>query len=425
MEILTSIAALITAAFFFEMLYHLVKYRVDKKRKKEALPEKKKAKKSGILFVICYIATILIGVAQGDTGNAYRTVSTEEQTENPAELSVSEDEAMEKDITQEKEKAKEEDQTEEESQTKEDKNQKNTEDYGEDYSEDYEEDYDFSEPEIDPDIAEEWEEEEYTIEEMEEKALTYTTLLTYTYDSTKHGKKVKTLIEDNKDASEKDFCYILEKSKLFSSKKTYEMTIDSSAEYMYYGDLKKDKPDGYGILYYEHFPVYIGEFSKGVKDGYGIDIIESDFYQAYLISYEGEFKDGLREGDGVEHRGFVEGSVLDSYYYALGMYKREALKCLDLSYDVPLIDSVQIYKGEFQDGEYDGDGVSYYGSGQIMYEGEFENGVYDGDGVLYFGDGQLQYEGKFKNGAYNGKGTLYSEDGDVIYKGEFKNGDIK
>ena len=46
----------------------------------------------------------------------------------------------------------------------------------------------------------------------------------------------------------------------------------------------------------------------------------------------------------------------------------------------------------------EGDGVEYYGSGQIKYKGEFKNGAYDGNGILYFENGEIEYEGKFKNG---------------------------
>lgn len=389
MDILIILAAFITAFFFVKMIFHLLRYMVDKLRKKDISLVKKKVKKSGIVFAICYVVTIMLGVMAGDTENAYTTASTEsnvkeERSDSVADLSTQEDEKQEE--------------------------------YG------YEE---YDEFVLDADIAEQWEENEYTIEEMEEKASTYTTLLTYTYENTSHGKKIKALIEDSQNAKENDFCYVLEKSKLTSAKKTYEMAVDGEAEYIYFGKIKKNKPDGYGILYHDRYPVYIGEFNKGVKDGYGIEIVESDLYNAYFIAYEGEFKDGLCEGDGTEYREFVEGTMLDSYYYALDMYCKEVLKYMDLRYDLALVDSVVTYKGEFRDGKYNGDGTSYYGSGQVMYEGDFESGAYNGKGNLYYGDGQIWYEGEFENGKYDGKGTLYTKEGDIEYKGKFKNGDIR
>lgn len=441
MDILITLVAFATTFFFIKMVFHSLKYLVNKVKKKDVSLIKKKVKKSGILLVICYVSTIILGVMAGSAESVYKTVDTEanvkeESVHKDVKEEVDDAQLMdEKDITSVDDEIEMEETTESVADFSMQEGEEQQEEY---YSEEeYDEEYEYEEEsvyeeqeyydefEIDEDIEAKWEEDEYTVEQMEEKASTYTTLLTYTYENSRQGKKIKELVEESQNAESEEFCYVLEKSKLTSNKKTYEMTIDSDAEYMYFGKTKKNKPDGYGILYHDRYPVYIGEFKKGVKNGYGIEIVESDLYDAYFIAYEGEFKDGVREGDGKEYTGFVEGTMLDSYYYAVDMYRKKALKYGDLRYDIALIGSVEIYHGEFQKGKYSGEGVYYYRSGQVMYEGTFEYGSFNGKGTLYYGDGQIWYKGEFKNDKYHGKGTLYSKEGEVQYKGKFKNGDIE
>lgn len=362
MEILFSMVSLITAFLFFMVFIYLVRYIWGKIRRKDTATLKKKAKQSGIAFVICYAAAIFSGIMAGSMEGAYVTVSTEVQRdENKENLNAAETEKAVDDGPK----------------------------------------------------------------EMKEKALTYTTLLTYPYSDSRKGKNITAIIQASKAAEEKDFSYLDENGKLASDKKTYEITVKEVTDYIYYGKVKKDKPDGYGILYYDRYPTYIGEFSKGVKDGYGIEIAYSELENAYFISYEGNFKNGLRDGSGKEYQEYVEGILSDSYYYEANLYEKQVLRYTDLRYDLPLIDNTIIYEGEFEDGSYGGKGIRYDIRGIVMYEGEFESGKYDGKGSLYYENGKIHYEGSFQNGEYDGKGTLYNEDGSVQYKGKFKRGDIK
>ena len=88
-----------------------------------------------------------------------------------------------------------------------------------------------------------------------------------------------------------------------------------------------------------------------------------------------------------------------------------------------------IYKGEFNNNQYDGKGELYDVVSQggkedsvLYYEGEFENGYRTGKGKMYHTEGEnageLYYEGDFYQSSLNGKGTIYYSE-DHIYEGGF------
>lgn len=390
MEALAMVFSFIAMFFFLRGLFNLFKHIMGKVRQKDTTIAKRKAKQSGIAFVSCYIVAIVAGVLSGSIENAYTLISKETITEK----SVQEDDAEEiiGDTVYENGKESVQEsmgEVSDSSNTKagvENENDADLEqdiidsaesDFGEkgeayeeyEDSEEYEDNEEFG---IDPDIAAEQEEWEYTVEEMDQKALTYTTLLDYSYKDADERKKIITLIQESKNAAEKFFSYVSEAKKWMSDKKEYKLTTIET-EYIYYGKTKNSKPDGYGILYYEQFPVYAGEFKAGQKEGYGIDI-ENSLDDGYFISYEGEFIHGLRSGKGIEYYEKPDEIVLDSYYHAANMYKREILKYSDLRYDVPLLDNRIVYEGSFKEGKYNGKGTLYRGNGEVEYTGTFNNG---------------------------------------------------
>jgi hypothetical protein len=108
-----------------------------------------------------------------------------------------------------------------------------------------------------------------------------------------------------------------------------------------------------------------------------------------LDIYEGEFKNGQMDGVG--------------NYYAY-------------------FPSFSGYQGEFKNNKYEGKGKHFLR--KRVYEGEFKNGKYDGVGTLYFHiDAPYKnYKGEFKNGHFHGKGILTVNQN--VYEGEFKDGEI-
>lgn len=211
--------------------------------------------------------------------------------------------------------------------------------------------------------------------------------------------------------------------------KRYAITANAS-EQVYYGALKDNKPNGFGVICdaLSDQYCYIGNFEKGFFEGYGItfnnttvDIGEIDaavergyllasdhdkagFYIAHCASYEGEWTKGKRSGKGNEFKitGRMNDLALDGFW--AGVF-------------YPMI-----YSGEFSNDEYDGNS-KFYAYGCMLYQGESKGEEPEGKGIAYYINGQVQYDGQWKKGRYHGTGTLYAENGDVIYQGKWNNGD--
>lgn len=176
----------------------------------------------------------------------------------------------------------------------------------------------------------------------------------------------------------------------------YAITNDDDFDYYYTGPLKKNKPDGIGILWHsfenceyleDGEKKYIGELKKGRFKGIGLELGEySEMYDGIVDYYFGEFKDSRKSGFGLD--------VIGDVYVC----------------------------GEFKKGYPNGEVVEYY-KDLLVYEGGMKDGDFSGKGTTYYEDGTVEYKGEFKKGKYHGKGTFYDEDGNKVYSGKWKNGD--
>lgn len=79
-----------------------------------------------------------------------------------------------------------------------------------------------------------------------------------------------------------------------------------------------------------------------------------------------------------------------------------------------------IYRGEVLNGVPHGTGKKYFPDGS-RYEGQWQNGQYSGDGILTWADKVSRYEGQFANGQRSGKGRMTYADGST-YEGDWKDG---
>lgn len=212
--------------------------------------------------------------------------------------------------------------------------------------------------------------------------------------------------------------------------------------FLYCGQLKNNRPDGYGILlaapqtnarlltYENHAFVcrYIGKFSDGRFDGFGVMFTESEEGNAFLsrlrpynettgenaadfltwanyAEYFGAFSDGYKSGLGNHF------NLSDSY---LGSFEN-ALSKIDL--DNP---AYSVNVGNYKKDQLNGANKQYYG-GYLYYDGESKNDLFDGYGELYYlGTNILSYKGEFKNDQRHGTGTSYSKTGEVTYQGKWK-----
>ncbi|MDB5054011.1 MAG: hypothetical protein JWM44_2061, partial [Bacilli bacterium] len=67
---------------------------------------------------------------------------------------------------------------------------------------------------------------------------------------------------------------------------------------------------------------------------------------------------------------------------------------------------IELYKGAFFDGSFNGNGVLNNSEGKPLYQGEFKNNVYEGEGTLFAADGTSLYKGFFKNNLLYPQGFL-------------------
>lgn len=66
-----------------------------------------------------------------------------------------------------------------------------------------------------------------------------------------------------------------------------------------------------------------------------------------------------------------------------------------------------VYRGEFKEGQFDGEGVVYYSNGNKSFEGNFKDGLPHGYCVSYFKNECIEYKGEWKNGVKDGDGYQY------------------
>lgn len=91
--------------------------------------------------------------------------------------------------------------------------------------------------------------------------------------------------------------------------------------------------------------------------------------------------------------------------------------------------SDKYYFGEEKKGEANGNGRLFDNDGNLLYKGEFRQGKYSGEGKEYSyyveknEKTYLVYEGAFYDGNRNGLGKLYNESEDLIYEGCFVDGE--
>jgi hypothetical protein len=137
--------------------------------------------------------------------------------------------------------------------------------------------------------------------------------------------------------------------------KWYESLIDENLEIILYNNLQTigdflddDIKKSFRKYFYNKTinytdGIYYGDVKNNLKNGYGI----FEYFNGYI--YLGEWKDDKRDG---EH-----GILRDK--------------------------NNMIYNGDWKDDKKDGNGV-YYEKGKIKYDGEWKNDLYDGKGFLYF-----------------------------------------
>ena len=200
-------------------------------------------------------------------------------------------------------------------------------------------------------------------------------------------------------------------------------------KYLYMGETdKNDLPIGFGILFSQG-KKYEGNFFRYKITGLGRYIdeegtcFEGIFEDNKLISkatvitvnennkrveYFGDVVDFKKNGKGRE--------LCEDEYLYVGDFSNNLKNGFG---ELEYLETGDIYKGEFKNGEITGKGRYEWKSGEI-YEGTFVNGIKHGNGTYSWPDGS-KYIGEYQNGIREGKAKYIWEDGRV-FKGKFKDG---
>lgn len=191
-----------------------------------------------------------------------------------------------------------------------------------------------------------------------------------------------------------------------------KLTLHQSGE-SYVGDFDKDKPHGFGKIYYREGDLkFDGKFHAG-KRVYGVfhwreNAVQEYGGQWYRVMYDGEWTD-VQELDWGDN--FPDGKGKMVWKNGEG--------------------HTRTYDGEWKDGKCHGKGKLVISRGQLCcdetYEGPFADGVFHGpEGHYSFpskADPQKadQYVGEFANGKKHGKGSMYRAEDKSRHEGDFDN----
>ncbi len=204
---------------------------------------------------------------------------------------------------------------------------------------------------------------------------------------------------------------------------------------MYWGEMEKSLPDGFGVLYGDNGTIYMGGWENGNMNGYGVRYRED-----MLLIYAGNFKDGLPHGWGAtcNHEqlkaGYFQSGVMtelddsavkdygDALEVETDIYKIRLGKGNDYTAKASLIDLNAIewidFMGRYNDyGRLHGKGGIYYlrDANHSHFEGTWHKGVLRGDCSLKTGD--KLYEFTVKDGVLEkGPVNIYDLNEETITK---------
>lgn len=256
------------------------------------------------------------------------------------------------------------------------------------------------------------------------------------YDFSKEEEKNTKLAKNAK--TEK--CYIKESEGFINKSITYKKA-DQETDLIYMGEIKDEKPDGYGILskminygsdtnpVFAYQIMYDGMFKKGKFSGFGKlffsfqDENEAWKFNNFInqsgdvqtcvnnyfneLEYIGFFEDGQFNGKGL----FI---TYPDKHYTSTFSERITMD----SDEDPQYYTLGIASSNFEKGEMTGKAKLYYAD-YLVYDGELKKGEANGKGKRYYnGSAHLKYEGEFSYGKIEGKGILYDYDGNIVVSGQ-------
>ena len=182
-------------------------------------------------------------------------------------------------------------------------------------------------------------------------------------------------------------------------------TYINSEGILYVGFFSKNKLNGKGLMYCsENEHIYKGDFIEDMRHGFGKDYRKN-------AKYEGQFSNDKKNGKGE--------IVLNSGDIYKGEFKNN--KITGFGHYIWKNNNHE-YIGYFFDGKFHGEGLYKWGENQY-FKGKYVNGVKEGKGEIGFSDGKKCFV-NFEKGKPCGKGFLIDKNNNII-EAEFENGKLK
>ena len=177
---------------------------------------------------------------------------------------------------------------------------------------------------------------------------------------------------------------------------------------IYEGEINRNNMrEGFGKIIYKNGCYYIGKWLNDKKYGIGVEYNDRN-----MIIYKGEFANNEYDG---------EGTYYEKGKKYKGHWENNKKNGKGEEYDS---NNIKRYDGEFKNNKYSGFGSYFYEDGKLEYDGRWENNKRNGKGIEYYKNGneKIKYDGEFIDDVYHGKGIYLDKNQKLLYDGEWKNG---
>lgn len=210
----------------------------------------------------------------------------------------------------------------------------------------------------------------------------------------------------------------------FTGKIDHEKKLKKGFEILWDPDGYRYDWSGNGILTYDDETTYEGQIKKGKYNGKGKRIYPSEEGDDFVSYYDGDWIDGVQHGQGtyLHPSGWkYEGSWVNGVMSGFGKF---------------YFHDGTIYKGHVKNNNMNGDGkyyrlLTFVGNKRKLsikkiniYIGQWVDGEFNGQGTYYHENDQPWYIGNWRKGVCHGAGVTFNKDGSALEHGEYYEGSL-
>lgn len=179
---------------------------------------------------------------------------------------------------------------------------------------------------------------------------------------------------------------------------------------LYKGEFKDDIPLGKFFFYYKDGNLKaVNQYKNQGKDSYAA----AYFTNGKVMSY-GKYVNKKKDSTWTYYDN--QGNLSSTEEYANGELNGKVTVFYPYKPGVtpgkPRILEQHIYKEGLKHGPW----ARYYKNGQVLGEGEYSLGDYEGEQIYYYSTGEKQHSWKYKNGLKHGYSKTFNKDGEVLNK---------